>query len=391
MLTRAARLRARLPPPGSSLSSASPPPDPGPPVIPAAAAASYYFSPPTSPPPVRRQGRRRPPTGLGSGDHQVPSRVPATGGCVQRMRWTQKMNENVMRAYYGSTEGGTNLTACRDRMLSLFQVLEPAVNVSAQRLSDQVRVIQRNHRLDDAALDRLRLEMLSSPMVTTSSQAAVPPPPSGGVTPRSNLVERDEDNRVVTNTGSTDKEVCANVVKELRMNITADQLQRELQDASRSKLPHAPLQKGAERLLQHLYEKGIKFALATNSSRRAVRLHMAAKPQIFRLFNHMVCATDPDVDRGKPFPDIYLMAAAKFPDNPKPIKCLVFEDSLVGLEAGLAAGMQVVLTPPSRLPPQVARRATLVLKSLQDFKPEYFGLPPFSDDDKKQPKSSLTN
>ncbi|PZC72873.1 hypothetical protein B5X24_HaOG210398 [Helicoverpa armigera] len=167
------------------------------------------------------------------------------------------------------------------------------------------------------------------------------------------------------------------------MNITADQLQRELQDASRSKLPHAPLQKGAERLLQHLYEKGIKFALATNSSRRAVRLHMAAKPQIFKLFNHMVCATDPDVDRGKPFPDIYLMAAAKFPDNPKPIKCLVFEDSLVGLEAGLAAGMQVVLTPPSRLPPQVARRATLVLKSLQDFKPEYFGLPPFSDDSKK--------
>ncbi|PZC84553.1 hypothetical protein B5X24_HaOG204583 [Helicoverpa armigera] len=117
-----------------------------------------------------------------------------------RMRWTQKMNENVMRAYYGSTEGGTNLTAYRDRMLSLFQVLEPAVNVSTQRLSDQVRVIQRNHRLDDAALDRLRLEMLSSPMVTTSSQAAVPPPPSGGVTPRSNFVDGDEDNRAVTPT-----------------------------------------------------------------------------------------------------------------------------------------------------------------------------------------------
>ncbi|PZC70922.1 hypothetical protein B5X24_HaOG214608 [Helicoverpa armigera] len=203
MITRAAsRRNVRPPPPESSLSSASPPPDPGPPVIPAAAAASSssdeYFSPPTSPPPVRRQGRRRPPTGLGSGDQQVPSRVPATGGCVQRMRWTQKMNENVMRAYYGSTEGGTNLTAYRDRMLSLFQVLEPAVNVSAQRLSDQVRVIQRNHRLDDAALDRLRLEMLGSPMVTTSSQAAVPPPPPGEITPRSDLVERDEDDRVET-------------------------------------------------------------------------------------------------------------------------------------------------------------------------------------------------
>ncbi|PZC80393.1 hypothetical protein B5X24_HaOG214695 [Helicoverpa armigera] len=202
-ITRAAsRRNVRPPPPESSLSSASPPPDPGPPVIPAAAAASSwsdeYFSPPTSPPPVRRQGRRRPPTGLGSGDHQVPSRVPATGGCVQRMRWTLRVNENVMRAYYGSTEGGTNLTAYRDRMLSLFQVLEPAVNVSAQRLSDQVRVIQCNHRLDDAALDRLRLRDAEQPYGHHLVTGCVPPPPSGRVTPRSNLVERDEDDRIVT-------------------------------------------------------------------------------------------------------------------------------------------------------------------------------------------------
>uniref|UniRef100_A0A2A4K3D9 Uncharacterized protein n=1 Tax=Heliothis virescens TaxID=7102 RepID=A0A2A4K3D9_HELVI len=191
---------------------------------------------------------------------------------------------------------------------------------------------------------------------------------------------------IFQNTGSTDKQVCATVVKELRMNITADELERELQDLSQSKLPQAPLQKGAERLLQHLYEKGIKFALATNSSRRAVRLHMAAKPKIFGLFHHMVCASDPDVDRGKPYPDIYLMAAAKFPDNPKPVKCLVFEDSIIGLEAGVAAGMQVVMTPPKRLPPKYSRKATLVLKSLQDFKPEYFGLPPFSDEFKRRPK-----
>ncbi|XP_063891870.1 uncharacterized protein LOC135117207 [Helicoverpa armigera] len=40
--------------------------------------------------------------------------------------------------------------------------------------------------------------MLGSPMVTTSSQAAVPPPPPGEITPRSDLVERDEDDRVET-------------------------------------------------------------------------------------------------------------------------------------------------------------------------------------------------
>ncbi|PZC72464.1 hypothetical protein B5X24_HaOG211123 [Helicoverpa armigera] len=70
-------------------------------------------------------------------------------------------------------------------------VLEPAVNVSAQRLSDQVRVIQRNHRLDDdAALDLLRLEMLRSPMVMVwYGHGMVRLPPSDEVMPRSNLVK----------------------------------------------------------------------------------------------------------------------------------------------------------------------------------------------------------
>ena len=75
------------------------------------------------------------------------------------------MNENVMRAYYGATEGGSSLTAYRGRMLSLFQVLEPDVSVSAQRLSDQVRVIQRNCMLDDTVLDRLRSESRSNRVI----------------------------------------------------------------------------------------------------------------------------------------------------------------------------------------------------------------------------------
>ncbi|XP_026740054.1 pseudouridine-5'-phosphatase-like [Trichoplusia ni] len=192
------------------------------------------------------------------------------------------------------------------------------------------------------------------------------------------------------NYGSTDSEICRNVVKELQLGISPNQLECEMIELSERTLPKAPLQAGAERLLTHLHDTGIPLALATNSSRRAVRLHAAARPKLFGMFHHWVCATDPGVDRGKPFPDIYLYAASLFPDKPKPAKCLVFEDSTVGLEAASSAGMQVVMTPPRHLAPEYSKKATLIIKTLLEFKPEIFGLPPFTGKPeyptKKQPK-----
>ncbi|XP_035445455.2 uncharacterized protein LOC118272850 [Spodoptera frugiperda] len=55
-------------------------------------------------------------------------------------------------------------------MLALFQELEPTINVSAQRLSDQVRVIQRNRMLDDIVLDRLQSEELRSRVIISLQQ-----------------------------------------------------------------------------------------------------------------------------------------------------------------------------------------------------------------------------
>ena len=47
-----------------------------------------------------------------------------------------------------------------------------------------------------------------------------------------------------------------------------------------------------------------------------------------------------DVQRPKPFPDIYLKAAQRLETIPE--NCIVFEDSPTGADAGIAAGMRVV-------------------------------------------------
>jgi len=48
-----------------------------------------------------------------------------------------------------------------------------------------------------------------------------------------------------------------------------------------------------------------------------------------------------DVDRGKPAPDPYLMAATEL--GVDPADCVIFEDAEAGVLAGLAAGMRVVV------------------------------------------------
>ncbi|GHV31538.1 phosphatase [Clostridia bacterium] len=91
---------------------------------------------------------------------------------------------------------------------------------------------------------------------------------------------------------------------------------------------------GAEDFLRRFRALGIPMAIGSSSPREVV--DFAAKN--FGMGQYMTAVvTGTDAENGKPAPDIYLLCADKL--GVRPEECLVVEDSMNGLKAGLNAGM----------------------------------------------------
>ena len=89
--------------------------------------------------------------------------------------------------------------------------------------------------------------------------------------------------------------------------------------------------------LERLDDLAIPRAIATSAPRSNVDFTLE-KTGITRYFNTIL--DDSFVSQGKPNPEIYEKAAAAL--NFKPKDCIVFEDSLAGVQAGKRAGCKVV-------------------------------------------------
>lgn len=96
------------------------------------------------------------------------------------------------------------------------------------------------------------------------------------------------------------------------------------------------LKKGVLEFLEYLCRNNIKIALTTSNSRS---LCMAAlnHTKITKYFDSIVTADE--VNRGKDFPDIYLLGAVRL--NVDPSKCLVFEDILEAIKGAKLAKAKV--------------------------------------------------
>ena len=111
---------------------------------------------------------------------------------------------------------------------------------------------------------------------------------------------------------------------------------------------------GASALLQALQ---MPFAVATNGPREKASLTLGLTGLDRWLEGRVFCA--PEVGSYKPEPGLFLHAARAL--GCEPGHCAVVEDSLPGLQAGLAAGMRVFsLHPRQGLPDEVAQRVVFI-------------------------------
>jgi HAD superfamily hydrolase (TIGR01509 family) len=123
-----------------------------------------------------------------------------------------------------------------------------------------------------------------------------------------------------------------------------------------------PLKPGAVELLDALQAAACPMAIVTSSSRRTADAHLTLAG-IRHRFDTLL--TRDDVTRGKPSPDLYLLAASRF--GLKPEVCVAVEDSNHGVTAAHAAGAITIMVPDMVTPTDESRaRCAAVVADLHE-------------------------
>ncbi|WP_369157309.1 HAD family hydrolase [Streptomyces sp. R02] len=107
---------------------------------------------------------------------------------------------------------------------------------------------------------------------------------------------------------------------------------------------------GVADVLEKLAADGVPYCVASSGSHERIRVgHRAAG--LNRFFDDGRIFSSQDVGRGKPAPDLFLYAAERMGTTPE--RCVVVEDSPLGVQAAVAAGMDVygftAMTPAEKL------------------------------------------
>ncbi|MCC6849055.1 MAG: HAD-IA family hydrolase [Deltaproteobacteria bacterium] len=163
------------------------------------------------------------------------------------------------------------------------------------------------------------------------------------------------------------------LVERLGLPLAPEAYLREREAMLERLFPDARPMPGAAELTAALAARGVPLAVATSSNARLFALKTQRHGEWFRrAFSAVVLGDDPRVRRGKPAPDIFLVAAREL--GADPAACLAVEDAPAGVAAAHAAGMQVLAVPDPGMDRGRFCDAEVVVGSLADVTPAMLGL-----------------
>ncbi|MCD6147826.1 HAD family phosphatase [bacterium] len=141
------------------------------------------------------------------------------------------------------------------------------------------------------------------------------------------------------------------IIKKYKLRITKEELIREKREITLDYFRKRPpkFMPYAKEALVFFSQKGFKLGLATGNLKDVV-ISILNKGGLNDFFS--VIVDGKDVVRGKPYPDIYLLAAQKLGIEPR--RCLAIENTQYGVESAKAAGFYAFAVPSG-------------ISSLQDF------------------------
>lgn len=116
---------------------------------------------------------------------------------------------------------------------------------------------------------------------------------------------------------------------------------------------------GAVQFISDLRAHGVRCAVVTSSNQLKMASVYKQLPELRTLFDRIL--TSEDFSASKPHPDCYLKGAAAFGADLS--ECVVFEDAINGLQAGMSSGIYTIGIATGLMPAQIADRCHHVILS----------------------------
>jgi sugar-phosphatase len=154
------------------------------------------------------------------------------------------------------------------------------------------------------------------------------------------------------------------MIREYGLKTDAHHLATEIYDTMMELLAEATvIMPGADKTIQLMHQRGYTLGIASSSAQSYIE---SVVDRLGWGGYLAVLASGDSVPRGKPAPDVYLLAAERLGVYPQ--HCLALEDSLNGAKAAQSAGMRTVVIPGHEFtPPQFQGVADVIYPSLLEF------------------------